>query len=122
MKPDRQLPDDLARLGLHLEAAAGETLRRRARRQAMTNFIGAVTLAVPFALAVAAADLAPSDDLLPQRPVPVSLDVQPPTNAFMVRHTPDEPLSAAKKERCLDAQHCRPPIQLRVQPTPAGKR
>jgi hypothetical protein len=118
MKPDRQLPDDLARLGLYLEVAAGETLRRRARRQAMTNFIGAVTLAVPFALAVAAADLAPSDDLLPQRPVPVSLEVQPSTNVFMVRRTPDEPLSAAKKERCRDAQHCRPPVQ----PTPARKR
>ena len=52
-----ELPDDLARLGLYLEVAAGETLRRRQRRQAMVNFIGAVTLAVPFALAVAAADL-----------------------------------------------------------------
>ena len=42
----RELPDDLARLGLYLEVAAGETLRRRARRQAMANFVGAVTLAV----------------------------------------------------------------------------
>jgi len=53
----RELPDDLARLGTYLEVAAGETLRRRQRRQALANFIGVVTLAVPFALAVAAADL-----------------------------------------------------------------
>ena len=66
----RELPDDLARLGLYLEVAAGETLRRRQRRQAMANFIGAVTLAVPFALAVAAADLAPADGLFPPRPQP----------------------------------------------------
>ena len=61
----RELPDDLARLGIYLEVAAGETLRRRQRRQAMANFIGAVTLAVPFALAVAAADLSPARRALP---------------------------------------------------------
>ena len=91
MKPERPLPDDLARLGLYLEVAAGETLRRRQRRQAMLNFIGAVTLSVPFALAVAAADLAPGDAFSP-RPAPISLAYAPPTNAFMVRHIPDEPV------------------------------
>ena len=35
MKHERPLPDDLARLGLYLEVAAGETLRRRQRRQAL---------------------------------------------------------------------------------------
>ena len=114
----RELPDDLARLGLYLEVAAGETLRRRHRRQAMGNFIGTVTLAVPFALAVAAADLAPSDGLFPPRPQPVSLDIQPPISKFMVRHIPDGPPSPTKKETCLDDQHCRAPLQ----PAPAGKR
>ena len=116
----RELPDDLARLGLYLEAAAGETLRRRQRRQAMANFAGAVTLAVPFALAVAAADLAPADGLFPPRPQPVSLDIQPPPNKFMVRH-PDEPLPPTKKETCLDAQHCRASVTPSITPAPAGK-
>ena len=121
MKPDRQLPDDLARLGAYLEVAAGEPLRRRQRRQAMANFIGAVMLAVPFALAVAAADLSPGDSLFPHPPPPRSLDVQPPTNAFMVRHIPDEPLPPPTKERCLDAQDCRAPIKPTLQPAPVGK-
>ncbi len=117
MKPDRQLPDDLARLGSYLEVAAGETLRRRQRRQAMTNFVGAVMLAVPFALAVAAADLAPGDGLLPNRPEPLSFDIQTPATAFMVRHVPPP-----TKERCFDAQICRPPLQPTLQPASAGKR
>src|SRR4051794_4957585 len=132
----RELPDDLARLGLYLEVAAGETLRRRQRRQAMANFIGAVSLAVPFALALAPAlrggggggdpapprgagggggtspggvpwggrspppapppALPPPAGFSPPRPQPISLDVQPPTNKFMVRHIPDEPLPPKK--------------------------
>ena len=116
----RELPDDLARLGLYLEVAAGETLRRRQRRQAMANFIGAVTLAVPFALAVAAADLSPSDGLFPPRPQPVSLDVQPPTNKFMVRHIPDEPRLRRRRNPASMHQDCRAPSAL-PQPAPAGK-
>jgi hypothetical protein len=117
----RELPDDLARLGLYLEVAAGETLRRRQRRQAMANFIGAVTLAVPFALAVAAADLSPADGLFPPRPQPVSLDVQPPPNKFMVRPIPDEPPPPTLKESCLNAQDCRAPVPVSLQPAPAGR-
>jgi hypothetical protein len=117
----RELPDDLARLGLYLELAAGETLRRRQRRQSMANFIGAVTLAVPLALAVAAADLSPGDGLFPQRPRPVSLDVQPTPNKFMVRRAPAEPPTPTKKEACLDAQDCRAAVLVSVQPAPAGK-
>ena len=120
MKPERPLPDDLARLGLYLEVAAGETLRRRQRRAAMANFIGAVTLAVPFALAVAAADIAPSDGFSPT-PAAISLEIQPPTNGFMVRHIPDEPLPPSKKERCLDARDCPTPHTPSLQPAPAGK-
>jgi hypothetical protein len=121
MKADRQLPDDLARLGRYLEVAAGETLRRRERRQAMTNFIGVVLLSVPFALAVAATDLSPGDSLFPHRPPPLSLDVQPPTNALMVRHIPDVPLPPPTKERCLDAQVCRAPVHTTLQPAPVGR-
>jgi hypothetical protein len=117
MKPDRQLPDDLARLGCYLEVAAGETLRRRQRRQAMTNFVGVVMLSVPFALAVAAADLAPADGLVPNGPQPLSFDIQTPATAFMVRHVP-----SPTKERCFDAQVCRPPLKPTVQPARAGKR
>src|SRR4051794_35120237 len=117
----RELPDDLARLGLYLEVAAGETLRRRQRRQAMANFIGAVSLAVPFAPAVAAADPSPSHGLFPPRPPPLSPDGPPPTNKFMVRHIPDEPLPPKKKEACLDAQDCRAPVRVSLQPAPAGK-
>jgi hypothetical protein len=116
----RDLPDDLARLGVYLEVAAGETLRRRQRRQAMANFVGAVTLAVPFALAVAAADLSPADGLFPPRPQPVSLDVPPSTNKFMVRHISDEPVPPTKQEPCLDAQVCRAPVPPSVQPAKAG--
>jgi hypothetical protein len=117
---DRDLPDDLALLGLYLEVAAGESVRRRARRQALANFIGAVSVAVPFALAVAAADLSPADGLLPRPPV-ISLDAEPPTNAFMVRHIPDEPLPPPKKEVCLDARDCPAPVHPTVTPAPAGK-
>jgi hypothetical protein len=118
MKPE--LPDDLARLGLYLEVAAGETLRRRQRRAALANFIGAVTLAVPFALAVAAADIAPSDKFSPT-PAALTLEVQPPTNGFLVRHIPDESLPPSKKERCLDARDCPTPHTPSLQPAPAGK-
>ena len=79
-----------------------------------------MTLAVPFALAVAAADIAPSDGFAP-RPAPISLEVQPPTNGFLVRHIPDEPLPPSKKERCLDARDCPAPRTPSLQPAPAGK-
>jgi hypothetical protein len=107
----RELPDDLARLGLYLEAAAGETLRRRRRRGAMVNFIGKVSLAVPLALAVAAADLSPSDGLLTPPPAPISFDVQPSANTFVVRQIPAA-LPPRTKELCFDAQDCSPPAQL----------
>ena len=115
------LPDDLARLGLYLEAAASEAVRRRARRQAFMNFAGAVALAVPLALAVAATDLSPGDAFAPP-PAVVSLALEPPTNAFMVRHIPDEPLPAPAKRRCLDAHDCRAPLQPSLSPAAAGKR
>ena len=61
------------------------------------------------------------DTFLPHRPAAISLAVQPPTNGFMVRHIPDEPLPPPSKERCLDAHDCRAPIAPSLQPAPAGK-
>ena len=121
MSREPGLPDDLARLGLYLEAAASEALRRRARRAALMNFFAAVALAEPFALAVAAADLSPSDAFAPP-PASISLAVQPPTNGFMVRHIPDEPLPPPAKEECLDAQDCRTPVPPTPSRPPVGKR
>jgi hypothetical protein len=121
MSREPNLPDDLARLGLYLEAAASEAVRRRARRQAWMNFVGAVTLAVPLALAVAAADLSPSDAFAPP-PASISLAAQPPTNGFMVRHIPDEPLPALTRRPCLDGRDCRTPLVLTPAHAPVGKR
>jgi hypothetical protein len=121
MRHEPELPDDLARLGLYLEVAAGETLRRRQRRQALLNAVGAIILATPFALAFAAADLSPSDLVSRPQPAVVTLAAEPPTNAFMVRHIPDEPLPIPTKEPCLDAHDCRAPLQPSLQPAPAGK-
>jgi hypothetical protein len=119
-EPDR-LPDDLARLGVYLEVAAAEAVRSRGRRAALMSFVGAVALAVPFALAVAAADLSPGDAFAPG-PAPVELAVQPPTNGFLVRHIPDEPLPPRLPQRCLDAHDCRTPLHPTPSPAPAGRR
>jgi hypothetical protein len=121
MSRRHDLPDDLARLGIYLEAAAGVAVRRRARRQALVNFVGAVTLAVPFALAVAAADLSPGDAFAPP-PASISLAAQAPTNGFMVRHIPDEPLPAPPRWPCLDGRDCRTPVVPTPAHVPVGKR
>jgi hypothetical protein len=121
MSRDPNLPDDLARLGLYLEAAASQAVRRRARRTAFMNFAGAVTLAVPFALAVAATDLSPGDAFTPP-PAVVSLALEPPTNAFMVRHIPDEPLPPSAKEECNDTQDCQTFVKPPPHIDPLGKR
>ena len=84
-------------------------LRRRQRRQAMANFVGAVD--------AGRAVRARRGRRRPRRratAVPAAArsrsrsTSEPPTNKFMVRHIPDEPLpSDERKERCLDAQDCR---------------
>jgi hypothetical protein len=121
MSRDSQLPDDLARLGVYLEAAAAQAVRRRARRQALVNFAGAVVLAVPFALAVAASDLSPGDAFR-QPPAVVSLALEPPTNGFMVRHIPDEPLPPSAKHQCRDGLDCRTFVKPPPRTDPMGKR
>ena len=117
----RELPDDLARLGLYLEVAAGETLRRRQRRQAMANFVGAVTLAVPFALAVAAADLSPADGLLPAA-APAGLARRP--AAPQQIHGSPHPGRAAASHAEGNLPRCSRlprPVTRSLTPAPAGK-
>lgn len=121
MSREPELPDDLDRLGLYLEAAASAAVRRRARRQAWMNFAGAVVLAVPFALAVAAADLSPGDGFAPP-PAVVTLALEPPTNAFMVRHIPDEPLPPSGKAGCRATHDCRAFVTPPPQTDPMGNR
>jgi hypothetical protein len=119
MKPDGRLPEDLDRLGVYLEAAAAQTVRRRRRRQALMNSVATVILSLPFALAVAAADLSPSDSVLPSRPTPVTFPVQPQPTAFrVVGNVPDQPFPSTNKDRCPDARDCRPaqPTRYRVNP------
>jgi hypothetical protein len=121
MSREPDLPDDLARLGVYLEAAAVQTVRRRARRQAWMNFAGAVSLAVPFALAVAAADLSPGNAFRPP-PAVVSLALEPPTNGFMVRHIPDEPLPPSAKRQCQDGADCSAFVKPPPRINPMGRR
>ena len=108
-----ELPDDLQRLGLYLETAAARAVRRHARRQAIMSFLGAIVIAVPFAVAVAAADLAPSDEVVPRaaRTSFFSTETQAPTNRFVVRHIPDERVPAPRRSRCLDGNDCRSPTR-----------
>ena len=121
MSNEPQLPDDLARLGVYLEAAASEAVRRRARRQTFVNFAGAIVLAVPFALAVAASDLSPGDAFRPP-PAVVSLALEPPTNGFQVRHIPDEPLPPSAKGACRATHDCRAFVKPAPHIDPMGKR
>ena len=82
-----ELPEDLERLGHHLEAAVAVALRRHSRRQAVVSFVGAVVIAVPFAVAGAATSLAPGVGTVPRPPEPAVLAVapEPPANGFILR-------------------------------------
>jgi hypothetical protein len=120
------LPDDLARLGSTLETATNGSVRRRARRQALLNAVAAVFLAVPLAIAVSAAPLAPSAGL----PLSPSPSATTPEMSFLLsvpigrrtdfRHIPDEPLPAVEQV-CLDANDCRMPYVPSLYPAPAGR-
>jgi hypothetical protein len=120
------LPEDLDRLGLTLQAAADGDCRRRARRQAILNAVGAVILAVPLAIAVMAAPLAPSEGLPigPTTSGPTAkmsfLVVQPIERTIDFRHIPDKPLPPVKTV-CLDANDCRMPHIPSIYPAPAGR-
>ena len=75
------------------------------------SFLGVVVIAVPFAVDVAATDLAPSDDVGPSaaRTSFFSTETEAPTNRFVVRHIPDERVPAPRRTRCLDGNDCRSP-------------
>ena len=122
MSREPELPDDLARLGVYLEAAASQAvppprpppgvheLRRRGHAgravRARRGRRGPVARATP-SRPPPAVDLA--------RP-------QPPTNGFMVRHIPDEPLPPSAKRPCLDGLDCRARVVLsRDHASPSGK-
>lgn len=122
MSPRPELPDDLQRLGSYLESAAAASVRRHARRQAVMNVLGAIVIAVPFAVAVTAADLSSTDGSFGHRaPAYYSVDTESPTTRFMVRHIPDESLPSPPPLRCLDAKDCRAPQAPSREPAPAGR-
>lgn len=120
------LPEDLDRLGRTLEAAAAKAQRRRARRQSLFNGMGAVTMAVPLAIAFSAAPLAPSEGL----PLGPTTSSSTPSMSFMVTvplhlrtdflHIPDERIPATEAV-CLDGNDCRVPHESSLAPAPAGR-
>jgi hypothetical protein len=120
------LPEDLDRLGLSLQAAADGHFRRRARRQAFLNGVGAVLLAVPLAIAIMAAPLAPSEGLPIGPSTSAStakmsfLVVQPIERTIDFRHIPDKPVQPPDIV-CLDAKDCRMPHVPSLFPAPAGR-
>jgi hypothetical protein len=110
-----ELPEDLQRLGSHLERAAAASMRRHARRQAVMNAVGAIAIAVPLAVAVAATDLNSSDGLVAQR---TSSSLSDAGSPFTVRPVAYE-VPVPNPQRCLDVKNCWMP-QLR-EPAPAGR-
>ena len=120
------LPDYLDVLGSRLEAAAGRAMRRRSRRQGFLNAVGAVCLAVPLAVAVSAAPLAPSSGL-PLGPMTAQatdgmsfMVAKPLAQRTDFKHIPDKPLPATKTV-CLDARDCLSPYEPTLAPAPAGR-
>jgi hypothetical protein len=114
------LPDDLARLGAHLEAATEAALRRRRRRRAWVHGAGASMLAAPLAAVLMAAPLEPSN-AVPTKARPLQTALQPPTFAFMVRHIPDERALSGPAGACLAAEDCRTPVAPSLTPAPPGR-
>lgn len=120
------MPDDLSRLGAYLEYATGDHMRRRARRQAIVNAVAAVCLAVPLAIGVSAAPLAPSAGL----PLGPSIFSASSDMSFLmsgeltapidIEHIPDERLPLVKTI-CLDGRDCPTPWSPSLTPAPAGR-
>ena len=116
-----ELPEDLERLGLYLEVAAGEAVRRRAAPPGVMNFVGAVTLAVPFALAVAAADLSPGDAFTAAAGADLARRRSRRPTASWFATSPTSRCRAPAQEPCLDAQDCRTPaVPTSLQPARRG--
>ena len=109
-----ELPEDLQRLGRHLEAAVTVAVRRHARRQAVMSFVGAVVIAVPFALAGAATSLSPGTGTVPRAAQAVEAPVatvapDPPARGFIVRRVPAGFVAPRPTQPCLDVTGCRVP-------------
>jgi hypothetical protein len=106
-----ELPEDLERLGHRLEAAVAVAVRRHSRRQAAMSFVGAVVIAVPFAVAGAATSLAPGVGTVPRPPEPAFLAVapEPPANGFILRRVTTRWVSPRPSQPCLDVKGCRVP-------------
>lgn len=121
-----ELPDDLERLGHHLEAAVTVAVRRHTRRQSLMSFAGAVVIAVPFALAGAATSLSPGLSPVP-RPVEPVETVAPavvsdrPVSGLMVRSVPAASVAPRPSQPCLDAKGCRVPANTAVRPLRLGR-
>ena len=114
MRRQSDLPDDLERLGHHLEAAVTAAVRRHSRRQAVMSFVGAVVIAVPFALAGAATNLSPGLDAVPRAVEAVEAPVatvapDPPARGFIVRRVPAGFVTPRPLQPCLDLTACRVP-------------
>jgi hypothetical protein len=58
----------------------------------------------------------------PQLPDDLARPSEPPTDAFMVRHIPDEPLPQSAKQECVDAHDCRAFVRPAPHTGPMGKR
>jgi hypothetical protein len=128
------LPDDLERLGHHLEAAVTVAVRRHSQRRAVMSFVGAVVIAVPFALAGAATSLSPGVGTVPTpgvgtvlRPVeaaePPVATVAPdrPGNGFIVRRVPARFVPPRPSQPCFDAKGCRVPANPDFRPPRLGR-
>jgi hypothetical protein len=107
-----ELPEDLERLGRHLETAVAAAVRRHSRRQAVMSFVGAVVIAVPFALAGAETNLAPGVGTMPRfapDPVAVAVAPEPAANRFAVRRVAAHWVPPLPMQPCLYAKGCRVP-------------
>jgi hypothetical protein len=124
MRRQSELPEDLERLGHHLEAAVTVAVRRHSRRQAVMSFVGAVVIAVPFALAGAATSLSPGLNAV-SRPAQTVAPVatvapEPPSSGFIVRRAlPVSSASPWASQPCLD-EACRLP-ENQIRPPRLGR-
>lgn len=117
VRPDHppELPDELERLGVRLEAAtAAQLARRRRYRTSLLNGAGAVLVGIPLALAIATTDVAPS-----ARPVAELVRTQGaaagPSSMvsarFVLNQVPDG-ADAARGTPCVMVPDCRPVTAL----------
>ena len=115
-----RLPEELELLGSQLEAATARAVRRRTRRHSLFSGAGAVLVAVPLAVAISAADLAPDDRALRLSvPTPFAPGATAgPTPTPLTRSGSPAPSSPAT---CPDAAVCGAPAFISHPFVPAGR-